>query len=107
MHLLLPALIRLFKVDASVDMRRAALKTLMRLIPRVQVSNKFLLVNKFGRNYCINLFVLYFKLSTNSVNGFSYPFFSFPSGYWSHFFSRASLEASLGRVSFTFSGILS
>ncbi|KAJ0077737.1 hypothetical protein Patl1_37311 [Pistacia atlantica] len=37
MHLLLPALIRLFKVDASVDIRRAAIKTLTRLIPRVQV----------------------------------------------------------------------
>ncbi|KAK9097076.1 hypothetical protein Sjap_022573 [Stephania japonica] len=37
MHLLLPALIRLFKVDASVDVRRAAIKTLTRLIPRVQV----------------------------------------------------------------------
>lgn len=39
MHLLLPALIRLFKVDASVDIRRAAIKTLTRLIPRVQVGN--------------------------------------------------------------------
>ncbi|KAD4584827.1 hypothetical protein E3N88_22428 [Mikania micrantha] len=38
MHLLLPALIRLFKVDASVDIRRAAIKTLLRLIPRVQVT---------------------------------------------------------------------
>lgn len=38
MHLLLPALIRLFKVDASVEIRRAAVKTLTRLIPRVQVS---------------------------------------------------------------------
>ncbi|XP_065870624.1 serine/threonine-protein kinase TOR isoform X2 [Euphorbia lathyris] len=38
MHLLLPALIRLFKVDASVDVRRAAIKTLTRLIPRVQVT---------------------------------------------------------------------
>lgn len=37
MHLLLPALIRLFKVDASVEIRRAAIKTLTRLIPRVQV----------------------------------------------------------------------
>ncbi|XP_028061654.1 serine/threonine-protein kinase TOR isoform X1 [Camellia sinensis] len=37
MHLLLPALIRLFNVDASVDIRRAAIKTLTRLIPRVQV----------------------------------------------------------------------
>ncbi|KAJ6985134.1 hypothetical protein NC653_023190 [Populus alba x Populus x berolinensis] len=37
MHLLLPALIRLFKVDASVDIRRAAIKTLTRLIPCVQV----------------------------------------------------------------------
>ncbi|XP_019183667.1 PREDICTED: serine/threonine-protein kinase TOR isoform X1 [Ipomoea nil] len=37
MHLLLPALIRLFKVDASVEVRRGAIKTLMRLIPRVQV----------------------------------------------------------------------
>ncbi|KAK0607667.1 hypothetical protein LWI29_018339 [Acer saccharum] len=38
MHLLLPALIRLFKVDASVDIRRAAIKTLTELIPRVQVT---------------------------------------------------------------------
>ncbi|KAK2968905.1 hypothetical protein RJ640_018597, partial [Escallonia rubra] len=38
MHLFLPALIRLFKVDASVDIRRAAIKTLTRLIPRVQVT---------------------------------------------------------------------
>ncbi|KAH9655481.1 serine/threonine-protein kinase TOR [Citrus sinensis] len=38
MHLLLPALIRLFKVDAPVDIRRAAIKTLTRLIPRVQVT---------------------------------------------------------------------
>ncbi|GLT98087.1 hypothetical protein SLE2022_156090 [Rubroshorea leprosula] len=38
MHLLLPALIRLFKVDASVEIRRAAIKTLTRLIPRVQVT---------------------------------------------------------------------
>ncbi|XP_068316986.1 serine/threonine-protein kinase TOR-like [Pyrus communis] len=38
MHLLLPALIRLFKVDASVDIRRAAIKTLTKLIPRVQVT---------------------------------------------------------------------
>jgi len=40
MHLLLPALIRLFKVDASVDIRRAAIKTLTRLIPCVQVSSR-------------------------------------------------------------------
>ncbi|KAH7665067.1 Non-specific serine/threonine protein kinase protein [Dioscorea alata] len=38
MHLLLPALIRLFKVDASIDIRRRAIKTLTKLIPRVQVS---------------------------------------------------------------------
>lgn len=38
MHLLLPALIRLFKVDASVEIRRASIKTLTRLIPRVQVT---------------------------------------------------------------------
>ncbi|KAF5177476.1 Serine/threonine-protein kinase TOR [Thalictrum thalictroides] len=38
MHLLLPALIRLFKVEASVDVRRAAIRTLTRLIPRVQVT---------------------------------------------------------------------
>ncbi|XP_028958004.2 serine/threonine-protein kinase TOR isoform X1 [Malus domestica] len=38
MHLLLPALIRLFKVDASVDIRRAAIKTLTKLIPHVQVT---------------------------------------------------------------------
>ncbi|KAK6136952.1 hypothetical protein DH2020_029313 [Rehmannia glutinosa] len=38
MHLLLPALIRVFKVDASVDVRRAAIRTLTKLIPRVQVA---------------------------------------------------------------------
>ncbi|XP_031383805.1 serine/threonine-protein kinase TOR isoform X3 [Punica granatum] len=38
MHLLLPALIRLFKEDAPVDIRRAAIKTLTRLIPLVQVT---------------------------------------------------------------------
>ncbi|PSS02733.1 Serine/threonine-protein kinase [Actinidia chinensis var. chinensis] len=38
MHLLLPALIRLFRVDASVDIRHASIKTLTRLIPRVQVT---------------------------------------------------------------------
>ncbi|KAK6945935.1 Phosphatidylinositol 3-/4-kinase, catalytic domain [Dillenia turbinata] len=38
MHLLLPALIRLFKVDASMDIRRAAIRTLTGLIPRVQVT---------------------------------------------------------------------
>ncbi|KAL8541637.1 hypothetical protein ACS0TY_002778 [Phlomoides rotata] len=38
MHLLLPALIRIFKVDASVDVRRAAIRTLTKLIPRVQVT---------------------------------------------------------------------
>ncbi|XP_059653076.1 serine/threonine-protein kinase TOR-like isoform X1 [Cornus florida] len=38
MHLLLPALIRLFKVDASVETRRASIKTLTRLIPCVQVT---------------------------------------------------------------------
>ena len=38
MHLLLPALIRLFRVDASVDIRRASIKTLTKLIPRVQVG---------------------------------------------------------------------
>ncbi|KAK9943792.1 hypothetical protein M0R45_009388 [Rubus argutus] len=39
MYLLLPALIRLFKVDASVDIRRAAIKTLTKLIPWVQVTS--------------------------------------------------------------------
>ncbi|PIN07839.1 DNA-dependent protein kinase [Handroanthus impetiginosus] len=38
MHLLLPALIRIFKVDASIEVRRAAMRTLTRLIPRVQVT---------------------------------------------------------------------
>ncbi|CAN0830278.1 Serine/threonine-protein kinase TOR [Linum grandiflorum] len=33
MHLLFPALIRLFKMDAPVDIRRATIKTLTRLIP--------------------------------------------------------------------------
>ncbi|CAH1417873.1 unnamed protein product [Lactuca virosa] len=39
MHLLLPSLIRLFKVDAFVDIRRAPIKTLIRLIPHVQVND--------------------------------------------------------------------
>lgn len=39
MHLLLPALIRLFKVDAPTDIRCAAIRTLTRLIPRVQVHH--------------------------------------------------------------------
>jgi hypothetical protein len=49
MHLLLPALIRLFKVDTSVDIRRAAIKTLTRLIPRVQVGYRacFYLLSSF------------------------------------------------------------
>ncbi|XP_015170837.1 serine/threonine-protein kinase TOR-like isoform X2 [Solanum tuberosum] len=38
MDLLFPALIRLFKVDASVEVRRGAIKTLTRLIPCVQVT---------------------------------------------------------------------
>ncbi|XP_077223933.1 target of rapamycin isoform X2 [Tasmannia lanceolata] len=38
MHLLFPALIRLFKVDASFDIRRSAIRTLTKLIPRVQVT---------------------------------------------------------------------
>ncbi|XP_057821315.1 serine/threonine-protein kinase TOR isoform X2 [Cryptomeria japonica] len=41
MHLLLPALIRIFRPDNSnvpVEIRRAAMKTLTKLIPRVQVS---------------------------------------------------------------------
>lgn len=38
MHLLLPALIRIFKANASVEVRCAAIRTLIRLIPRVQVE---------------------------------------------------------------------
>ncbi|XP_074572810.1 serine/threonine-protein kinase TOR [Curcuma longa] len=38
MHLLLPSLIRLFKVEASVEIRRRAINTMTKLIPRVQVS---------------------------------------------------------------------
>lgn len=38
MHLIIPALIRLFKVEASIDIRRRAIITLTRLIPRVQVG---------------------------------------------------------------------
>ncbi|GAB2292090.1 hypothetical protein Dimus_026338 [Dionaea muscipula] len=38
MHLLLPALIRLFKVETSVDTRHAAINALTTLIPRVQVA---------------------------------------------------------------------
>ena len=62
MHLLLPALIRLFKVDASVDIRAAAIKTLTRLIPRVQVGYIWLYtccyfvycITKFFVDYFIN-----------------------------------------------------
>ncbi|KAH7833933.1 hypothetical protein Vadar_011237 [Vaccinium darrowii] len=39
MHLLLPALIRLFRVDASVEIVRASIKTFTRLIPHVQVTS--------------------------------------------------------------------
>lgn len=38
MHLVFPVLIRLFKVDASVDIRRHAIQTITKLIPRVHVS---------------------------------------------------------------------
>ncbi|KAG6466858.1 hypothetical protein ZIOFF_075342 [Zingiber officinale] len=38
LHLLLPSLIRLFKVEASVEIRRRAINTMTKLIPRVQVS---------------------------------------------------------------------
>ncbi|GAB2218008.1 hypothetical protein Droror1_Dr00001223 [Drosera rotundifolia] len=38
MHLLVPVLIRLIKVEASVDTRLATISTLTRLIPRVQVA---------------------------------------------------------------------
>ncbi|CAN6449978.1 unnamed protein product [Victoria cruziana] len=38
MHLLLPAILRLLKVDASVEIRRAAIKTITKLIPCVQVT---------------------------------------------------------------------
>ncbi|XP_042007638.1 serine/threonine-protein kinase TOR-like [Salvia splendens] len=38
MHLLLPALIRIFKANASVEVRCAAIRSLIRLIPRVQVT---------------------------------------------------------------------
>ncbi|CAM8904260.1 unnamed protein product [Rhodiola kirilowii] len=39
MHLLFPALIRLFRVDVPMDVRRAAIKTLTRLIPCIQVTS--------------------------------------------------------------------
>ncbi|KAF6172500.1 hypothetical protein GIB67_007013 [Kingdonia uniflora] len=38
MHLLLPALVRLFKADAPAVIRRAAIQTLTKLIPCVQVT---------------------------------------------------------------------
>ncbi|KAL1534483.1 non-specific serine/threonine protein kinase [Salvia divinorum] len=38
MHLLLPALIRIFKANALVEVRCAAIRSLIRLIPRVQVT---------------------------------------------------------------------
>ncbi|KAJ4809422.1 Serine/threonine-protein kinase [Rhynchospora pubera] len=38
MHLVFPALIRLFRVEASTEIRRHAIRTLTKLIPRVQVS---------------------------------------------------------------------
>eukprot|EP00252_Welwitschia_mirabilis_P018999 TRINITY_DN4284_c0_g1_i1.p1 TRINITY_DN4284_c0_g1~~TRINITY_DN4284_c0_g1_i1.p1 ORF type:complete len:1768 (+),score=306.64 TRINITY_DN4284_c0_g1_i1:368-5305(+) len=42
MHLLLPVLVRLFRPDAStasVDIKRAAIRTLTKLIPRVQIAS--------------------------------------------------------------------
>lgn len=86
MHLLLPALIRLFKVDASVDVRRAAIKTLTRLIPRVQVDNCIIywMFGNFIKYH--NPLILIFSVVTSSL------------GYRSHFSSCASLEACFGWV---------
>lgn len=86
MHLLLPALIRLFKVDASVDVRRAAIKTLTRLIPRVQVDNCIIcwIYDKFIKYH--NPLFLIFSVVISSL------------GYGSHFSSCASLEAGFGWV---------
>lgn len=41
MHLVFPALIRLFRVEASVDIRRHAIRTFTKLIPRVQVYSSY------------------------------------------------------------------
>lgn len=68
MHLLFPALIRLFKVDASVDVRRGAIKTLIRLIPCVQVSVR-------GTKGMLLSFILSIGLLV-FLN--SFPFSSFP-----------------------------
>ena len=88
MHLLLPALIRLFKVDASVDVRRAAIKTLTRLIPRVQVGDSV----QFG-------IVLFKHLLTIWFHPFIHKITIFPkSGYRSYLCPRAPLEACLGWV---------
>lgn len=83
MHLLLPALIRLFKVETSVDIRREAIKTLAKLIPRVQVLTLFLNLDflcKIGCQTCF-LCVLNFTGNQSCVH------------------SCASSQASIRRVS--------
>jgi hypothetical protein len=52
MHLVFPALIRLFRVEASVDIRRHAIRTLTKLIPRVQVCPRLLNSSYFMSLYC-------------------------------------------------------
>lgn len=93
MHLLLPALIRLFRVDASVDIRRASIKTLTRLIPRVQVG-KYSFLTLFASE---NIVVIFANLAFNY-----FPCAFVSSGHWSHISPCASLEASLGWVCFLF-----
>lgn len=108
MHLLLPALIRLFKVDASVDIRRAAIKTLTKLIPRVQVVIRapcfplffcLFVLKYFNSCCCIVIDIMLIMMGPDKK--FFNVLFSF-SGYWSHIVSCASLEACLRWVCFLF-----
>lgn len=92
MHLLLPALIRLFKVEASVDLRRAAIKTLTRLIPRIQVGADVSHTFRIRHSYFLNVYGPFFLSFTHEIIIF------FKSGYWSYLCSCASLEACLGWV---------
>ena len=70
MHLLLPALIRIFKANASVEVRCAAIRSLIRLIPRVQVEVRsilFLAQVRFG--LWLNYNSSFFLPSLNQVTG--------------------------------------
>lgn len=58
MHLLLPALIRLFKVEAPVDVRRCAIYTLTKLVPYVQVHFSLCIFKK----YLPSILFIFFKV---------------------------------------------